>query len=294
MTRHVVVTGAGGMLGTDVVAALSRAGHRVTGMTRAQADITDRDAVFRFFDAHRPDFVVHTAAMTAVDACEDAAETAMAVNGRAAGFVAAASAKHNAPILHISTDYVFDGKKDSPYIEDDPINPLGIYGKSKAMGEVEVAAANSNHLILRTAWLYGKNGKNFVRTILGLAAQKNELSVVADQIGSPTYTAHLAGAIAQVVEHCFLEEKPLYGIYHISNSGQCSWFDFAKSILGISGHGHVRVKPITSTDVVRLFNYKATRPAFSVLDNSKLYHVFGISLPDWESAINEYLADELQ
>lgn len=294
MTRHVIVTGAGGMLGTDVVAALRGAGYRVTGMVRAQADITDRDAVVRFFDEHKPDFVVHTAAMTAVDACEDTVEMAMAVNGRAAGFVAAASAKHNAPIVHISTDYVFDGKKGSPYAENDPINPLGTYGKSKALGEAEVAAANPNHFILRTSWLYGKNGKNFVRTILGLAAQKDELNVVADQVGSPTYTVHLADAIMQIVDHYFSARNSEFGIYHISNAGRCSWFDFAKSILGGSGFGHVRVNPITSDEVVRLFNYKAPRPAFSVLDNSKLRHAYGISLAHWESAISEFLMSGLQ
>lgn len=289
MTRHVVVTGSGGMLGADVAAALSRAGYCVTGMARAQADITDRDAVFRFLDAHKPDFVVHTAAMTAVDACEDAVETAMAVNGHAAGFVAAAAAQHNAPIIHISTDYVFDGGKGTPYTEDDPISPLGIYGKSKALGENEAGTNNSKHYILRTSWLFGKNGKNFVRTILGLASQRDELSIVADQMGSPTYTAHLAEAVLKIVNLHFLSDTHHYGIYHISNTGHCSWFDFAQKILELSEIPNVRVQPLSSEEVIRLLNFKAPRPAFSVLDNSKIGMTFGIKLPEWIQALKDYL-----
>ena len=230
------------MLATDLIMSLTQAGFDVSGFDLPEVDITDRHAVQRAIDDAKPDLVIHTAAMTAVDACEDAVETAMTVNRDGAGNVAAAAAVIGAPIIHISTDYVFNGRGTRPYLEDDTIDPLGVYGRTKAEGEAAVAAANPAYIICRTSWLYGINGKNFVSTILRMAGERDELTIVNDQVGCPTFTGHLSNALA-VVSRALLDTSEnirpsLHGIYHTVNSEQCSWHEFAQTILQAAGITH--------------------------------------------------------
>ena len=277
------------MLGSDLVSILQRAGYHVTAAGREHGDITDEAAMTALMKFTTPDLVVNCAAMTAVDACEDQIEKAMLVNGHGAGTVASAAAAVAAPIIHISTDYVFNGQSTTPYSEDDPMDPLGIYGKSKALGEKLVSELNPAHYILRTSWLYGRNGRNFVDTMLKLSTELDSIQVVSDQIGSPTFTVPLAHAILELIDYHFFNHSLYFGIYHASGNDQCSWYDFARAIFSISENSSIEVIPIDSEQVKALFQYKAPRPCFSVLNNSKLHKVFGISLPHWQTSLKDYL-----
>lgn len=278
-----LVTGAVGMLGQDLVQALARAGHQVSAVTHAGLDITDPQAVEQRIGALRPDVVANCAAFTRVDDCEGQPDLAFRVNGLGPGYLAAACAGAGAALLHISTDYVFDGSAGRAHREDDPANPLNQYGASKWAGEERVRAASPRHWIVRTQWLYGAGGPNFVRTILRLASDRDELSVVNDQFGSPTYTADLAGALASLVG------SPAYGTYHLTNSGVCSWFEFARAILDLAGLTHVRVKPQLTADLQR----PACRPLFSPLDNHRWQAEGRRPLRHWRTALAAFLSGEI-
>src|SRR4051794_13864215 len=215
---RILVTGAGGMLGHDVVRAAEYVNHEVMGLPRAELDATDRDAVRRAVVGAAPDAVVNCAAWTDVDGAEDDPEGAARLNGLAAGDVAAAAAEVGAAIVQLSTDYVFDGEKDSPYVESDEPNPISAYGRSKLAGEREVAAASPRHFVVRSSWLFGATGENFVETMLRLGRDLGEVVVVRDQVGCPTYTGHLADALVRLVD------TDAYGLHHIAGGGQCSWF----------------------------------------------------------------------
>lgn len=280
------------MLGVDLVHTLAQQGFAATPMARAHADITNPEAVRAYIDAHNPHMIINCAAMTAVDACEDEPDKAFAVNRDGAGHVAAAAAHLGIPVIHISTDYVFDGSGSAPYGEAHPTNPLGIYGKSKQASELCVAAANPAHYILRTSWLCGAHGRNFVKTILQLSSTHKELRVVSDQVGSPTFTQDLAGAIAQIASHHFNADPGTvhpYGIYHITNSGHCSWHYFAKTILEITGRQGIPVHPINSEQARIMLNFKAPRPAYSVLDCSLAAATFGINLQPWQDSLQIFI-----
>jgi dTDP-4-dehydrorhamnose reductase len=271
-----LVTGAAGMLGRDVMLAAGNAGHDVVGYGRAELDVTDPAALERKFDLERPDVVINCAAWTDVDGAEDKGEPPCPINGARSGNFAAAAAKLKATVLHVSTDYVFDGAKGTPYVESDQPAPLSAYGRTKLAGEEAVAAANKRHFIVRSAGLFGIGGRNFVETMLQLAETRNEVTVVRDQVGSPTYTWHLAYGIVRLIEG--IE----YGIHHMAASGQCSWYEFAREIFE-QANVECRVLSITSEE----FGAAAPRPAFSALVSQREH---AIRLPSWRDGLAGYLA----
>ena len=273
----ILVTGAGGMLGRDVVRACERRGAEVVALTHADLDITDGPALDAEIAATRPDAVVNCAAWTDVDGAEDSEAEATRVNNEGAGLVAVAAAEVGAKILHPSSDYVFDGEKGEPYFESDHTGPLSAYGRSKLAGETSVAVVNSKHLVVRSSWLFGVAGGNFVETMLHLAGQQPEVLVVSDQIGCPTYTPHLAAAIAQLIE------GEAYGIHHVAASGACSWYEFAQEIFDQSGV-ECRVMAATTEMLAR----KAPRPRYSALESER---PDAITLPSWKEGLREYLAE---
>jgi dTDP-4-dehydrorhamnose reductase len=271
-----LVTGAAGMLGRDVMLAAGNAGHDIVGYGRAELDVTDPGALERKFDLERPDVVINCAAWTDVDGAEEAEQAAFAINGAGAGNVAAAAAKLKATVLHVSTDYVFDGAKGAPYVESDRPAPLSAYARTKLAGEEAVAAANKRHFIVRSAGLFGIGGRNFVETMLQLAETRNEVTVVRDQVGSPTYTWHLAYGIVRLIEG--IE----YGIHHMAAAGQCSWYEFAREIFE-QANVECKVLSITSEE----FGAAAPRPAFSALVSQREH---AIRLPSWQDGLAGYLA----
>ena len=279
---RIVVTGAGGMLGQALVPILE-ADHQVTGLTRKDGDLCDEAAVTEVLKRHQPDLVIHLAAFTQVDACEIEPEKAKAWNEIATLNVARAAKQLGAAVLYTSTDYVFDGGHDRPYREDDPTNPLNVYGRSKLMGEKHLREILDRCLIVRTSWLFGPYGRNFVSTIRKLAGEKDELRIVSDQRGSPTYTRHLAQKLAELVA------AGEYGVFHVTGTGNCTWFEFARKIVEFCGVEGVRLIPVSSSEYV----CAAKRPAYSVLDNQRLNGLGTGLLPHWETGLKDYL-EELQ
>ena len=265
------------MLGTDVQAAARAADVEVVALTRAELDISDRDAVTAAIAAARPDAVINCAAYTNVDRAESDPDGAAAVNAAGAGFVAAAAAAVGAWVLHVSTDYVFDGTKTAPYVESDPTGPRSVYGSTKLEGERSVAqGAPDRHTIVRSSWLFGTAGSCFPATILRLAAERDSLSVVDDQVGCPTFTGHLAQALVALAAG-----TPVPGVVHVAASGECSWFEFAVEILRASG-ASAEVRPCSTDEFPR----PAQRPAYSVLRSERP----GVPvLPDWQSGLDAYL-----
>jgi dTDP-4-dehydrorhamnose reductase len=271
-----MVTGAGGMLGQDAVEAIARRRHAVYDLTRAELDVTDTAAVEDAIDEIRPDVVVNCAAWTDVDGAEANEAAAMRVNDSAAGMVAAAAGAHGAAVVYISSDYVFDGTKGTPYVESDLPAALSAYGRSKQGGETATAIANPRHFIVRSSWLFGHGGPNFVETMLRAATEQPEVIVVSDQVASPTYTPHLAEALA------LLLETDEYGIHHIASAGSCSWFDFAQEIFDQAG---VECRVMAGT--TEMLGRPARRPRLSLLVSER---PDPIMLPDWHEGLAEYLA----
>lgn len=270
---RVVVLGARGMLGTDLVAEF--ADHDVAAHG-SEVDIRDADAVARAIGG--ADLVLNAAAYTGVDAAEDDEATAMAVNGTGAGLVAVAARDAGARLVHYSTDYVFDGTATEPYAEDAPRVPLGAYGRSKAAGEAAVGSAYPGAWIVRTAWLYGRHGACFPRTMLRLGHERDTVSVVTDQVGQPTWTREVARATRRLVD-----ADPAGGVFHATASGRASWFQFAQATFAMAGLDPSRVRPTDSTAFVR----PAPRPAFSVLGHDA-WRAAGLPEPqDWRSALAE-------
>jgi dTDP-4-dehydrorhamnose reductase len=272
----VLVTGAGGMLGRDVILAAGNAGHDVVGFGHAELDIADAAGVGRKFDLERPDIVINCAAWTDVDGAEEAEEAAFAVNGTGAGNVAAAAAAVGASVVYVSSDYVFDGAKGAPYVETDQPAPLSAYGRTKLAGEEATAAANKRHFIVRSSWLFGIGGGNFVETMLRLAADHGEVLVVRDQIGSPTYTWHIAYGLVRLIEG--IE----FGIHHMAAAGHCSWYDFAREIFE---QAKVECKVLSGT--TEMMGRPAPRPAYSALVSQRRH---AIELPTWQDGLAGYLA----
>ena len=277
---RILVTGARGMLGTALLPCLGTE-HEVVGVDIKDFDISQEAAVQRAFGDLRPDFVFHLAAYTDVDGCEANPQIARDVNTLGTRNVARSCAEIGAVLLNVSTDYVFDGSLARPYREDDAPNPLSVYGRSKWEGEQQVQALLARHFIVRSSWLYGPRGKNFVATILKVARERDELRVVSDQRGSPTYTYHLALKLAQMVE------VQAYGIYHVTGAGNCSWFEFAQEILKLGGLEQVRVVPISTQESGRM----APRPANSVLENHRLIESHLGVLPHWREGLAHYLEE---
>jgi dTDP-4-dehydrorhamnose reductase len=274
---RILITGAGGMLGHDVTRAADAAGHEPIALARAALDITDPGAVAAAVRSAAPAAVVNCAAWTDVDGAEKGFEHALAINGAGAGHVAAAAAAAGAWTIHVSSDYVFDGEKSEPYVESDPVGPVSAYGRSKLVGEREVAAAAPDrHTIVRSSWLFGAHGRCFPKTILRLAEERDELNVVSDQIGCPTFTGHLAGALVA------LAETPLPGVLHVAGAGACSWFDFAAAIVAASG-ASCQVGPISTEQ----YPTPARRPAYSVLQSER----GAPRLAEWERGLREFLSE---
>jgi dTDP-4-dehydrorhamnose reductase len=271
-----VVTGAGGMLGRATVAAAAAAGHQVVPLTRAELDLRDADAVVAVIGSTGADAVINCAAYTDVDGSETDEENALAVNGGAAGNLARAATTAGAHLVHVSTDYVFDGTKETPYVESDPVGPRSAYGRTKLAGERAVAAASADHAIVRTAWLFGEGGPNFVDTMLRLGAGREEISVVTDQRGCPTWTGHLAPVLVQIAE------RRQGAVQHAAGTGACTWNDLATEVFAQAGIP-CRVLPTTSD----AFQRPAPRPAFSVLGSERDDH---IALPPWTEGVAAHLA----
>jgi len=271
-----LVTGAAGMLGRDVMLAAGNAGHDVVGFGRTELDVTAPAALAKKLDLERPDVVINCAAWTDVDGAEASEQAAFAVNGTGAGNVAAAAAAVGASVVYVSSDYVFDGAKGAPYVESDQPAPLSAYGRTKLAGEEATVAANKRHFVVRSAWLFGIAGPNFVETMLRLAGSGNEVLVVRDQVGSPTYTWHLAYGIVRLIEG--LE----FGIHHMAAAGQCSWYDFAREIFE-QAKVECKVLSITTEE----FGRPAPRPPFSALTSQREH---AIRLPSWQDGLAGYLA----
>lgn len=295
----VLITGSSGMLGLDLCRELRKdyvvEGADIVASDRQgvkfyQSDITDRNNIAGIIADARPNFVIHTAAWTDVDACEREEEKAYLVNAQGTENVALACKDAGAVLVYISTDFVFDGRKKSPYKETDKPAPLSVYGASKLKGEEGVRRALKNYFILRTSWLYGKNGRNFVDTIIAKAQAEKTLRVVDDQAGSPTYTKDLARAIHALLDMVTQGQGvrgKRGGVYHISNSGRVSWFEYARAIVKLAGLP-AKVIPISAKELGR----PARRPEMSALDNSKFIKFTGCRLRGWKIALKDYLKKE--
>jgi len=277
---RVLVTGAQGMLGSVLLPRL-QAEHQVCGVDQKDFDIREEAAVGRAFRELRPEFVFHLAAFTDVDGCEANPQMAEQVNALGTRNVAGACAEIGAGMLYVSTDYVFDGRGKRPYREDDCPNPLSVYGLTKLQGERHVQALVARHVIVRSSWLYGPGGKNFVATILRLAREGRDLRVVSDQRGSPTYTRHLAIKFAELLA------TRVCGVFHVTGGGDCSWFEFAEAIVQSGGYPQVHVTSITTQECGRL----ARRPAFSLMENHCLAESKLGALPHWTEGLAQYLEE---
>ena len=278
MAMRLLVIGSGGMLGRAVARDAARLGHDVVALGHVELDVTDADHVARVVAAAGPRAVVNCAGYTDVDGAESHEAQAMQVNGDGAGNVARAAADAGARVVHVSTDYVFDGSKREPWVESDPVAPLQAYGRTKLAGEVAVAEANPDHAIVRAAWLFGAGGPNFVETMLGLGAERDEVAVVTDQHGGPTWTGHLSPALVEVAER-----RGDVGLFHAAGAGECSWYEFAVEIFH-RARMRTRVVPTTSDRFAR----PAPRPAYSVLGTEREP---AIDLPRWQDALKAYLAE---
>ena len=281
---NILVTGRNGQVGWELVRALLPLG-RVHACAHAELDLADAAAVRRKLDEARPDVIVNAAAYTAVDKAESEPEQANAVNAAAPALLAQEAARRGALLIHYSTDYVYDGAKAAPYVETDPTNPLGAYGRSKLAGEAGIRAAGADHLIFRTSWVYAARGANFLRTILRLAAEREELRIVADQIGAPTWARLIAEATAHALRQAMQERSGGTfdsGVFHLAAAGETSWHGFASAI--VAGRSGLRVKavmPITTAD----YPLPAPRPANSRLDTGAFRARFGLVLPDWRDCL---------
>ena len=273
----ILITGANGMLGHDLEKILKDK-HELVLTTSKTLDITDKKQAMEVICETKPDVVINSAAYTDVDGCEENQDIAYAVNGDGVRNLALACKEVGCPLVHVSTDYVFNGKSDRPWVEDDEIGPISVYGKSKLKGEEAILEILDKYFIVRTAWLYGVNGKNFPKTMLELAESHPEITVVYDEVGSPTYTPDLAYGISQLIETDY------YGIYHLTNSGSCSWCEFARYIFDVA-EVDVKVIPVTASEFARA----APRPSYSVLENKNWVDKGFEPLRSYKEAIKEYV-----
>ncbi len=272
MKKTILITGANGMLGKDSVRVFLSSGYDVIGAGKDELDITDFNCVINFFARNKIDFVLHAAAYTKVDDAETNRDLAFLINAEGAKNIAIAANEKSIPIVYISTDYVFDGKKNTPYLPSDKTNPINVYGASKLAGEEAVKKENPKHYIIRTSWLYGKYGKNFVDTMIALSKTQKSIKVVNDQFGCPTWSVDLVEAIKNIIE----KNMP-FGTYHLCGGGVATWFDFAKKIFEIQKI-KIEVIPVKTSEFPR----PAPRPKFSAMDNSS-------ALSSWEEGLNKYL-----
>jgi dTDP-4-dehydrorhamnose reductase len=279
----ILVTGARGQVGAELAALLAAHGD-VTAVDRAALDLADPDAIVAAVRGLKPDLIVNAGAYTAVDRAETERDLAFAVNATAPEILAAEAKRLSAVLIHYSTDYVFDGAARAPYSEDAPVAPLSVYGASKLAGEQAIAAAGARALTLRTSWVYGMRGSNFLLTIRRLAATRDELSIVADQTGVPNWCRTLAAATARIVAMGLPALADRSGLYHLSSTGQATWFDFARAIVGDAPTP--RIVPITTAE----YPLPARRPAFGVLATARFERTFGLALPPWRDELAACLA----
>lgn len=284
----ILLFGAKGQLGRELIAAANAAKFEVYGPGEDEIDVADPKMVGGAIARLRPDLIINAAAYTNVDGAESEPELTWRANAIGPKVIAEAASRGGIPLVHLSTDYVFDGAKTGPYREDDPVAPINAYGKSKAAGEVAIRQATPLHLILRTAWLYGRHGNNFVKTVISLAAECEELRIVADQFGSPTAAVDLARAILRVVPR-LLEADPPCGTFHLAGDGATSWFGFAERIVDaqadLTGR-RPKVTPIATSE----HPSAASRPRNAVLDSARFAETFGIRLPPWQEPIGQVVA----
>ncbi len=289
-SRNILLFGANGQLGTKLNTLLATKGT-VHAIGHSELDLRDLARLRARILETNPALIVNAAAYTAVDAAESDVENAQLVNAQAPRVMAEAARECNALFVHYSTDYVFDGTARTPYTEASPVRPLGVYGETKLAGEQAVAAAGAAHLILRTAWLYSNRGKNFLNTMLRLAAERDELRVVNDQTGCPTYADLVAAASVRMLDGMFVSgslRTERCGLYHIACQGETTWWGFAQRIIELAGFAErVRALPITTAD----YPTPAKRPAYSVLSGDKLERIFGIRLPEWQDGLKRCLAE---
>jgi dTDP-4-dehydrorhamnose reductase len=293
---RILVTGKDGQVGFELLSSLAGLGQ-VIAVGREKMDLSQPDSIRRAVRDFSPDLIVNPAAYTAVDQAESEPDLAMAINGTAPGILAEEAKRLGAALIHYSTDYVFDGTKAAPYTEDDATCPINAYGRTKLAGERAIKAVGAPHLILRTSWVYGMRGKNFLLTILRLAKERDELRIVDDQFGVPTWSRALARATAGVLTHLSYG-KPGFaeayagqsGVYHLTAAGQTSWHGFAAAILEHASRPEQRLlQRVPSLKRISTDQYPlpAPRPRYSVLANTKLQRVFGVSMPDWKTSLAE-------
>lgn len=281
---NILVTGANGQLGSELRKIGFGAVDEVFFTDVAELDITDYAAVEKFVKDNEIDTIINCAAYTSVDKAEEEPELAAKINTEAVANLAKAAAKEDCLLIHISTDYVFDGTGIVPYTEKDKPCPVSVYGRTKLAGEQAILKSGCFHIIIRTAWLYSTFGNNFVKTMIRLAGERPEITVVSDQVGTPTYAGDLARAIVNIMRN---EERIEHeGVYHFSNEGICSWYDFAKEIIRLSGK-ECKVIPVTTAE----YPTKTKRPAYSVLDKAKIKHILGIEVPEWKEALGRMMEE---
>ena len=291
-----LLLGANGQVGFELQRSLATLG-RIVATDRSQLDLTDADAIRHYIAVLSPDFIVNAAAYTAVDKAESEPEIAMQVNALAVGVMAEEAKRLNIPLIHYSTDYVFSGQSSQPWREDDVLSPVNCYGETKLAGEKAIQQSGCHYLILRTSWVYGSRGHNFLLTMRRLAHEKDTLSVVADQIGAPTWSRHIADATAHILSqylgsHTGLDEywQPRSGVYHLAATGQGSWYEFAQVIFTHLSEQGVNVAVLSETTTAA-YPTPAKRPLFSCMNTDKLAEMFSIRLPDWRESLQLVLAD---
>ncbi len=279
---RILVTGSEGQLGQCIRKAVAHSANEYIFTDVDDFDITDPVAVDLMIRCNDFQVIINCAAFTDVDRAESQEEIAELINATAVGYLAGAARKYNVLLVHISTDYIFGGNiNNTPCTEDQTPNPTGAYGRTKLHGEQAITESGCRHIILRTAWLYSDHGRNFVKTIMSLSAEKKELKVVVDQTGTPTNAHDLAGAIVGIIDNNLYDGNE--GIYHYSNEGVCSWYDFAEAIVRIAGHTDCNIQPCSSNE----FPSPVKRPAYSVLDKTKIRKTFGIKIPYWNDSLKK-------
>jgi dTDP-4-dehydrorhamnose reductase len=291
---RILITGGEGQLGTELIAQSRAHGTELLAPTLAQMDLTDPAQVDAFWDAFQPQALINAAAYTAVDRAETVPDLAFAVNAAAPAYLAGRCRRAGIPLFHISTDYVFDGLKNSPYLEEDPISPLGVYARSKAEGESAVRGALDRHVIIRTSWLYSAHGANFVKTMMRLAAERDELRVVDDQLGSPTCAADLASALLSIAGRLAAGTDIPWGTYHYCGNGVTSWCGLARRVLEtLVAQGRMtsfRLTPITTAQ----YPTPARRPPYSALDCRRIEAAFGLIRPPWQAGVEKTVLQLLE
>lgn len=293
--KKILLTGVNGQVGHALQKTLSQ--HQVYALNREQLDLTDKDAIRRVVQVIQPDLIVNPAAYTAVDKAESEPDLAYAINAIAPQTLAEEAAKLNAALIHFSTDYVYDGSKAADYLETDAVNPLSVYGKSKLTGEQAICEVGLPHLVLRTSWVYGAYGKNFLKTIIRLASERENLRIVADQFGAPTSSESIADAVVELLGVWQPDRESQTGIYHLTNQGKTSWHGFSCEIvreynrLASAKNGELLKASVENIEAITTADYPtpAARPANSTLSNLKLKQIFDIALPSWEQGLQRVI-----